>query len=331
MHFSIGHVICWFVSSFDTELLGLSFTFLWQSLQKLILQEGEKVVLRLMASLLSQAVFGVVSFLGSLVVRFLFQPVEEVCFSIFSKLFGARESTSFEWVVHKKAALFLQIILKFNILLGLLFISFGPPFSFLLLHILYTSKYSFSAAPALGWYSLYIFFVGVNGVTEAFVHSVANQKTIQFFNNLMIFFSLIYLTSAVALIFYFETIGLILANCLNMTMRIIFSLRFIGEFFRELEQQHVARKQNTEKLFIFENVIPHRSVLISFLGAFAILMISSRVFCCASVVITVQRCALHFAIGSVTFLFVIYQIYRKEHRLFTELKELWQNKDLKID
>jgi hypothetical protein len=53
------------------------------------------------------------------------------------------------------------------------------------------------------------------GVTEAFVHSVAPQKTIRLFNHLMIVFSLIYLASAIVLISYFETVGLIVANCIS--------------------------------------------------------------------------------------------------------------------
>ena len=68
-----------------TNLL-LVFTFSWQSFEKLLLQESEKVVLKFTNSLLNQGVFSVVSNLGSLVVRFLFQPVEEISFTLFSKL-----------------------------------------------------------------------------------------------------------------------------------------------------------------------------------------------------------------------------------------------------
>jgi hypothetical protein len=47
---------------------------------------------------------------------------------------------------------------------GLYFISFGPSFSFLLLHILYGSKFSeTSASSVLGVYCIYVFFMAING------------------------------------------------------------------------------------------------------------------------------------------------------------------------
>ena len=70
------------------EMLPLLLSFMWQGIEKLLLTEGEKFVLRFTASLVDQAAFSVVHNLGSLVARFLFQPVEEVCFALFSILLG---------------------------------------------------------------------------------------------------------------------------------------------------------------------------------------------------------------------------------------------------
>lgn len=51
---------------FDPKLIGLSLSFLWQSFQKLILQEAEKVILKSVTSLVNQGIFGVVNFFGKL-------------------------------------------------------------------------------------------------------------------------------------------------------------------------------------------------------------------------------------------------------------------------
>jgi len=48
--------------------------------------------------------------------------------------------------------------------LGLVIATFGPNFSFLLLHLLYTEVYSQTSAPAvLGWYCIYVLFMALNG------------------------------------------------------------------------------------------------------------------------------------------------------------------------
>ncbi len=53
---------------FDPQLVGLSLSFLWQSFQKLILQEAEKVILKSVTSLVNQGIFGVVNFFGKLTI-----------------------------------------------------------------------------------------------------------------------------------------------------------------------------------------------------------------------------------------------------------------------
>ena len=48
--------------------------------------------------------------------------------------------------------------------LGLLFVAFGPAYSWLLLHLLYGDEWSATAAPqALAVYCLYVLLMAVNG------------------------------------------------------------------------------------------------------------------------------------------------------------------------
>lgn len=50
-------------------------------------------------------------------------------------------------------------------------------------------------------------------------------------NRLLVAFSVLYLIASFMLTWLLGSAGLILANCVNMAIRIIFSLKFINDFF----------------------------------------------------------------------------------------------------
>jgi len=110
----------------------------------------------------------------------------------------------------------LRVLTKFMILIGLVFITFGPNYSALLLNTLYGHKFSDTdAATVLSWYCVYVAVIAVNGITEAFVHAVATPEELRRFNYLLIFFSALYLVCATVFVRVIETSGLIFANCVN--------------------------------------------------------------------------------------------------------------------
>jgi hypothetical protein len=67
---------------FDRHMLKMSSIFGLQALEKHFLAEGEKMVLVSVESAYSQGVYGLVSNLGSLVARLVFQPIEEAAFTV---------------------------------------------------------------------------------------------------------------------------------------------------------------------------------------------------------------------------------------------------------
>jgi len=212
------------------QLRGLYWVYLWQSVEKLVLTEGEKFVLWGYTSFINQGIYSVVNNLGSLVVRFLFQPIEEICFSLFSKLLAnSQETTDLNAAAH-----ILRCLTKFMIIIGLIFIALGPNYSSLLLNTLYLDKFkNTAAANVLSWYCGYVAVIAINGITEAFVHSVASPTQLRNYNILLITFSFIYVVAAILLLGEMGTSGLILANCLNMALRVAFSVYFIRKYYRE--------------------------------------------------------------------------------------------------
>ncbi|KAI8466551.1 MAG: Rft protein-domain-containing protein [Monoraphidium minutum] len=69
----------------DWQTLRLSGVFALQSAEKLVLAEGSKIALVAVETGYNQGVYGLVSNLGSLVVRLVLQPFEEVAFAAFSR------------------------------------------------------------------------------------------------------------------------------------------------------------------------------------------------------------------------------------------------------
>lgn len=187
----------------------------WQAVQKVVLTEGEKIVLVLATSAStaakdSEATYSLVNNLCSLVVRFIFQPIEEVCFTAFGRLASSGNSAA--------AARVLVVVLRLMAILGACFVCFGPAYSHFAIDFLYTAKYSATEAPrVLAWYCVYILLVAINGTTEAFVHSVASEHELRLFNFLLIGFSAVFVVSASVFIRIpaIATVGLVWANCIS--------------------------------------------------------------------------------------------------------------------
>ena len=72
----------------DAAVLRLSGTFTLQAAEKLVLAEGSKMAVAAFQGAHDQGVYGLVAGLGSIVVRTLFQPLEEAAFATFSKQQG---------------------------------------------------------------------------------------------------------------------------------------------------------------------------------------------------------------------------------------------------
>lgn len=175
----------------------------------------------------------------------LFQPIEEASRNLFAKLLSttttpssnpATKATTVEPENIKSAANILTIILKLYAIFSLFLLALAPPFAPLLLSILLGNRWGGSEAGAvLSAYCYYIPLLAINGVTEAFVQSVATERELAKQSAWMGLFSGLFAgTGWVFLGFLgWGAKGLVVANSVGMVLRVLWSGVFIGSYFRK--------------------------------------------------------------------------------------------------
>lgn len=185
----------------------------------------------------------------------LFQPLEETLRTILSKLLAA--PTPF--LLEQSSVLILSL-LKLHILLALLIHAIVPPLASDLavpvLNILLGKSQFPSAAliPILSAYLYYIPIMAVNGILESFIASVATTSDLVRQSRAMLVFSVHFLGVSWGLLrgFGLGGEGLVWGNCINLGMRIVWSWRFIRNWF-------TTRKINVRWM----SILPSRGTLMS--------------------------------------------------------------------
>lgn len=213
-----------------------------QSFVKHILTQGDTFLVSVLSDPSSQGVYALANNYGSLLARLVFQPIEESSRNYFSKLLSSSSSSSSsstkrspEKQTVTKARSDFQAVLKLYVLLSMVVITVGPYAAPLLVQIVAGSKWSASGAGAvLARYCMYIPLLAVNGVTEAFVSSVATESEVHRQSLWMGAFSLAFgLAGFVSLqVLQLGASGLVYANCINMLCRIAWSGAFIQRYFK---------------------------------------------------------------------------------------------------
>jgi oligosaccharide translocation protein RFT1 len=318
---------------FDPVILRLVASLTGQSVLKHLLTQGDMLIMSSLAPLNDQGVFAVVNNYGSLVARIILQPIEETSRTIFSKLIGELNVESGARLDRNKlegaydnvkiAFGLLELLVKWNILLGSVFTFIGSNYADLFVRIVLGSKWIGTGVQnVLAFYFVYILFMAVNGVLEAFVFAVYTEKQVLVWNRRMVYLSAVFVIAGVLFVNIFGSIGLIAANCINMTGRIILCVLFIQNYRDDYGK--VARKRIVINL---RDCLPHWQVVLTLIGCFSVTYLSNSLQ--RTEIVTLKYAVGHVAIGVGCFALFGLILYRKEGDFIRKIMELIKDKSVK--
>ncbi|XP_061418992.1 protein RFT1 homolog [Lethenteron reissneri] len=275
-HFPITSVrqmfFTWGTQPFDWAIVSLTRSFMMQSFLKQLLTEGEKYIMTFFNVLNfgDQGIYDVVNNLGSMVPRFIFMPIEDSFYVFFARSLSrgkiAMEQNEDDIAIVAKV---LQSLLKLVLLIGVTVLTFGFSYSYLALDLYGGSLLSSSGGPVLlRWYSAYVLFLALNGITECFVFAAMKQSEVDRYNMKLLVLSVVFLVLSYALTRAFGSVGFVLANCLNMALRLASSLNFIVAYFRGTPHEPLAALR------------PNLVLAFTFFCSWVITATSEWVLCC---------------------------------------------------
>lgn len=181
------------------------------AVQKLVLAEGERILSLMFLSPEEIGLVSMVSNLGSLVLRLVFAPIEEIAFTSFAVQRSSVES--------KKLILKSIVLLETSV--GLLSAMFGPPLCEAILTVLYGTKWT-EATYLLQIYSLMILVFALNGCFEAYFFAVADSKRMRysFIAQWVAFGSLV---ASVSFFAHWGPVAILIGNTASMIVRILWA------------------------------------------------------------------------------------------------------------
>ncbi|XP_056130858.1 protein RFT1 homolog [Lampris incognitus] len=288
----------------DWTLTKLTWSFFKQSFLKQILTEGERYVMTFLnvLSFGDQGVYDIVNNLGSTVARFLFLPIEESFYVFFAKVLergrDVRNQKQEEVAI---AAEVLECLLKLVLVIGLIVTVFGYAYSHLALDIYGGSLLSTGTGPTLlRCYSAYVLLLAVNGVTECFVFAAMSQEEVDRYNLVMLGLSVSFLVLSYMLTWWAGGVGFILANCLNMGLRILHSLFYIRRYFHSSPWKPLR------------GLLPSRVLLLVLVLSAVVTAFSEGMLCCDS---GWMLKLVHICVGGVCLLSVLVTVLLTETQL----------------
>ncbi|XP_013165072.1 PREDICTED: protein RFT1 homolog [Papilio xuthus] len=227
-----------FNSLLNKKLNTLTVSFAKQGVVKQLLTEGEKYVMSVspVMSFKEQATYDVVNNLGSLAARFVFRPIEDSSYFYFTQMVKR------ELPIHKQdqnkiqeSCAVLSQVCKIVSSIGLLVLVFGQSYSKTLLLLYGGEAFVESGLPVqlLKSHCLAIVLLAVNGITECYCFATMTSAQLNSYNYLMVFFSISFLVLSYALTYFFGPVGFIVSNCINMFARIVHSIHFINDKYKD--------------------------------------------------------------------------------------------------
>ena len=289
-----------------------------QTIVKQLLTEGEKFLMTFFnpISFADQGVYEVINNLASLAARFILAPVEESSYLIFSSLIDRNKPCDEQDKTRTNRALdVLCNLVKLMTLVGLFIFTFGFNFSEVALIIYASREFATGiASDLLRWQSLYILIISVNGVTEAFAVASMTEKSLKTFNIILVILSLVFIVTSFFLTSVLGPLGFILANCVNMSGRILHSVKFINNYW--------SSKAQKSGISIVYQMLPEKVILLSFAITFVLLKLSELSFCCSDIIMS----SIHLLFGGMLFVALCITVYVRDKKLIDYLSNYFKSK-----
>jgi len=299
----------------NKSLSSLVWSFFKQGFFKQLLTEGERYIMTIFSviSFADQGVYDVINNLGSLAARFVFLPIEDSAYLLFTQsLTRGRKIKEQDPDMAQFSSLVLESLLKGVSLLGLTILVFGYAYSYLLLDIYGGDILSSGSGPMLlRVYCMYVLLIAINGVSEGFVFATMKKEEVDRYNRMLLCFSVIFLFSSWYLTVHLGSLGFILANCLNMIARIAHSLHYMSKYYKGSPYTP------------WRAVMPPPAVLVVYAASFLITIVSENLLLRQAG--WINRC-IHIGIGGVCLTLAAGTVYIAEYKLMTFIKLQYNRK-----
>ena len=246
------------------------------SLLKHLLTEADKITLSLTRSNEEQGVFAVAHNYASLIARLAFAPIEETARAAFSKYAqtlkggeGITEKNKRDCLVELTAFLtrLLQVVTTF----GTVLVVFGPHYVRLAVTLFLAPQWQRDeTVHTLIAFCVYIFMLGLNGVSEAFLYSLSDGFTN--INFTLTISTAVYIATNVALLAYVPTLG---TAGIVVSGSVAYLARVTANFYN-IKQFYVA--QGLDVGITVSALVPNTWLLMSLVVAFAVCWESSTRF-----------------------------------------------------
>ncbi|GIY11016.1 protein RFT1 homolog [Caerostris extrusa] len=266
--------------------------FFKQTLLKQLLTEGERYLMSFftLLSFAEQGLYDVVNNLGSLAARFVLLPIEDSSYLLFTQILTRDKASQPS---------------------GLTILTFGYSYSQLLLYLYGGTKLSIGIGLTLmRWHCVYVLLLSINGVSEGFKFAVMSHTEIDRYNNNLVILSAGFLTAAYCLVSIIGCTGFIIANCLNMLLRIMHSLHFIQNYFQVPK-------------YWWMKIVPHSIVITTLFSIMCITSFSEMYLCCNNIYFWIW----HLSLGACCFFIFLFIVWYKENELIHFVYEQWRKKE----
>jgi oligosaccharide translocation protein RFT1 len=154
------------------------------------------------------------------------------------------------------------------------------------------------------------------------VHAASSSKQLKVYNMILVAFSAVYMLASWYFIQVWHTTGLVLANCVNMLLRIAFNLHFMKGFFA----QHPGATNGSGSFWQLQSIVPPVPVLVMLCVSYLTTRTSEMYFAINDS--TVLERVLHVAIGSVCFAAVLLVIYATDRKLLIDVRQLFRTRQI---